>query len=81
MRARTDLHNYSSGINYALGWMIQRGLAGGGGGGLLNVFLYKKGEITKQSGMFELGLCKRSKSKYYNRRITFKNRAFKGTVA
>jgi hypothetical protein len=29
MRARTDLHNYSSGINYAFGWLIKHGLTGG----------------------------------------------------
>jgi hypothetical protein len=72
MRARTDLHNYSSGINYAFGWMIKhgltggkRGLAGGWGRGVTErFFLYKKGEITEQSGMFELDLLKRYKSKY-----------------
>jgi hypothetical protein len=38
---------------------------GGGGEGLLNgFFLYKKGEITEQSGMLELDLFKRFRSKY-----------------
>ena len=43
----------------------KHGLKGGGGGGLLNVyFSIKKGESTEQSGVLELDLLKRSKSKY-----------------